>query len=73
MIYPRLRLAKDLLADDGAIFVSIDEHEHENLIHIMNEIFGESNYIDSIVWDKKGSAKRRGSVRKHLCERIGVV
>lgn len=57
MIYPRLRLAKDLLADDGAIFVSIDEHEHENLIHIMNEIFGESNYIDSIVWDKKGSAK----------------
>lgn len=57
MMYPRLRLAKDLLADDGAIFVSIDEHEHENLIHIMNEVFGESNYIDSVVWDKKGSAK----------------
>ncbi len=57
MIYPRLKLAKDLLTDDGAIFVSIDEHEHENLIHIMNEVFGESNYIDSIVWDKKGSAK----------------
>ena len=57
MIYPRLRLAKDLLADDGAIFVSIDEHEHENLLHVMNEIFGESNYIDSIVWDKKSSAK----------------
>lgn len=57
MMYPRLKLAKDLLADDGAIFVSIDEHEHENLIHIMNEVFGESNYIDSVVWDKKGSAK----------------
>lgn len=57
MIYPRLRFAKDLLADDGAIFVSIDEHEHENLLHVMNEIFGESNYIDSIVWDKKSSAK----------------
>lgn len=57
MMYPRLRLAKDLLADDGAIFVSIDEHEHENLIHIMNEVFGELNYIDSVVWDKKGSAK----------------
>ena len=57
MIYPRLRFAKDLLADDGAIFVSIDEHEHENLLHVMNEIFGEANYIDSIVWDKKSSAK----------------
>lgn len=57
MIYPRLKLAKDLLADNGAIFVSIDEHEHENLIYIMNEIFGETNYIDSIVWDKKASAK----------------
>ena len=57
MIYPRLKLAKDLLADDGAIFVSIDEHEHENLVHLMNEIFGEANYIDSIIWDKKASAK----------------
>lgn len=57
MIYPRLKLAKDLLADGGAIFVSIDEHELENLVHVMNEIFGEDNFIDSIVWDKKSSAK----------------
>jgi adenine-specific DNA-methyltransferase len=57
MIYPRLKLAKDLLTDDGAIFVSIDEHEHSNLISVMNEIFGEDNYIDSIIWDKKASAK----------------
>lgn len=57
MIYPRLLLAKNLLREDGAIFVSIDEHEHANLISVMQEIFGETNYIDSIVWDKKASAK----------------
>ncbi len=57
MIYPRLKLAKNLLTEDGAIFVSIDENEHSNLLAVMNEIFGEANYVDSIVWDKKSSAK----------------
>lgn len=57
MIYPRLRVARDLLRNDGAIFVSIDEHEHANLLKVMVEIFGKENYIDSIVWDKKASAK----------------
>ncbi|MFH1653178.1 MAG: site-specific DNA-methyltransferase [Pseudomonadota bacterium] len=57
MMYERLVVAKDLLRDDGAIFVSIDEHEHSTLVSIMNEIFGEVNYIDSIVWNKKSSAK----------------
>jgi adenine-specific DNA-methyltransferase len=57
MIYPRLVLARNFLRDDGAIFVSIDEHEHVNLKIIMDEIFGEANYVDSIVWDKKASAK----------------
>ena len=57
MIYPRLKVAKDLLTEDGVIFVSIDEHEHANLLKIMTEIYGESNYIDSIVWNKKSSAK----------------
>ena len=57
MIYPRLKIAKDLLKPEGAIFISIDEHEHSRLLSVMNEIFGESNYVDSIVWDKKGSAK----------------
>lgn len=57
MIYPRLKVAKDFLTEDGVIFVSIDEHEHANLLEIMNEIYGESNYIDSIVWNKKSSAK----------------
>lgn len=57
MIYYRLMLARDLLSDDGIVLGSIDEHEHINLLSIMNEIFGESNYVDSIVWDKKSSAK----------------
>lgn len=53
MIYPRLRLAKDLLSDDGVIFISIDDNEVENLKKICNEIFGESNFIASIIWKRK--------------------
>lgn len=50
MMYPRLKLARSLLADDGAIFVSIDYNEADNLKKIMDEIFGESNYQREIVW-----------------------
>lgn len=50
MMYPRLKLAKDLLADDGAIFISIDDNEIDNLRKICNEIFGESNFVSNIVW-----------------------
>lgn len=57
MIYSRLMLARNLLSDDGVILISIDEHEHSNLLSIMNEVFGEANYIDSIVWEKKSGAK----------------
>lgn len=49
MIYPRLRLAKDLLSDDGVIFISIDDNEVENLKKICNEIFGESNFIGQLI------------------------
>lgn len=49
MIYPRLKIARDLLSDDGVIFISIDEHELENLKKICKEIFGESNYIGDII------------------------
>lgn len=45
MIYPRLRLAKDLLSDDGVIFISIDDNEQENLKKVCDEIFGENNFI----------------------------
>lgn len=51
MIYPRLKLAKDLLSDDGVIFISIDDNEQENLKKICNEIFGESNRVADLIWD----------------------
>lgn len=57
MMYSRLKIARNLLTDDGVVFVSIDEHELANLIMVMNEVFGEKNYIDTIVWEKKASAK----------------
>jgi adenine-specific DNA-methyltransferase len=50
MMYPRLRLARNLLKDDGVIFVSIDDHEVHNLRAIMNEIFGEENFRAEIIW-----------------------
>ena len=48
MIYPRLRLAKDLLSDDGVIFISIDDNEQENLKKICDEVFGEDNFVATI-------------------------
>jgi adenine-specific DNA-methyltransferase len=55
MMYPRLKLLHQLLADDGAIFISIDDHEQANLKLMMDEIFGYSNYITSIVWQSRQS------------------
>ena len=52
MMYPRLKLARDLLSDDGVIFISIDEHEFVNLAQICNEIFGEKNFIENFIWIK---------------------
>ena len=53
MIYPRLKIAKDLLSDDGVIFISIDDNESENLIKCCGEIFGESNFVAQIPWRKR--------------------
>ena len=53
MIYPRLKVAKDLLADDGVIFISIDDSEVENLRKAADEVFGADNFISSIIWEKK--------------------
>lgn len=53
MIYPRLKLAKDLLSDDGVIFISLDSNEIDNLIKLCNEVFGESNFVDCITWNKR--------------------
>ena len=60
MMYPRLKLARNLLTDDGVIFISIDENEIANLRKICNEIFGEDNFIGTFIWRKKdggGQAK----------------
>ncbi len=54
MIYPRLKLVKDLLSDDGVIFISIDDNEVENLKKVCNDIFGESNFIAIINWKGRG-------------------
>ena len=57
MIYPRLRLAHSLLAQDGAIFVSIADHEIHNLRHALDEVFGPENFIATVIWHKMDSPK----------------
>ena len=56
MIYPRLKVARDLLTEDGVIFVSIDDNEFDNLCKICNEIFGSKNFVANVVWQKKTGA-----------------
>ncbi len=53
MMYPRLKLARNLLTQDGIIFVSIDDNEQDNLRKLCNEVFGESNFIASFMWKRK--------------------
>ncbi len=52
MIYPRLRLAKDLLRDDGVIFISIDDNEQENLKKCTDEVFGSQNFVAQVIWER---------------------
>jgi adenine-specific DNA-methyltransferase len=52
MMYPRLFLARQLLRDDGVIFVSIDDHEVHHLRMLMNEVFGEENFYATFAWQK---------------------
>lgn len=55
MMYPRLKLARDLLTDDGVIFISIDDNEIANLKKICDEVFGEDNFIGDIIWNSTKS------------------
>lgn len=57
MMYSRLKLARNLLTSDGVIFISIDDNEQANLKKICDEIFGESNFIDSVIWKKTENIK----------------
>lgn len=65
MIYPRLKLAKDLLTDDGVIFISIDDNEQENLKKICDEIFGESNSIGPFIQNKMNAKNDTVDVQKN--------
>ena len=67
MMYPRLKLARNLLKDDGVVFISIDDNEVCNLRKICDEIFGEENFIDPVVWKKRygGGAKEKYLVALH--------
>lgn len=56
MMYPRLRLARNLLTDDGVIFIAIDDNEVHNLRKICDEIFGEENFIEQLVWKRRATA-----------------
>jgi adenine-specific DNA-methyltransferase len=64
MIYPRLKVARDLLSDDGVIFISIDDNEVENLQKICNEVFGDVNYLASLIWNKQHS-QQQGVFKKY--------
>ena len=57
MIYPRLKVARDLLTDDGVIFISIDENEVSNLKRIGAEVFGENNFVGAVIWERAFSPK----------------
>ena len=57
MIYPRLKLAKDLLSEDGVIFISIDDNEQENLRKLCDEIFGAQNFVAQLVWERAYAPK----------------
>ena len=65
MMHPRLMLARNMLADDGVIFISIDDNEQDNLKKIANEVFGASNFIATIIWRKNYSPK---GTAKHFSE-----
>lgn len=67
MLYPRLRVARDLLTDDGVILISIDDCEIGNLRKLCDEVFGRENFIDTIIWKKRygGGAKEKYLVSLH--------
>jgi adenine-specific DNA-methyltransferase len=80
MMYPRLRLARNLLTDDGLIFISIDDNEIANLRRICDEIFGTENFVDNVIWKKRygGGAKEKYLVSLHeyalmYCKNIEVL
>ncbi len=68
MMYPRLKLARNLLRDDGVIFVSIDDNEVHNLRHLMDEIFGSENFVAQMIWEGafKNDARQIGVNHEYI-------
>ena len=64
MMYPRLFLARNLLKNDGVIFISIDDHEIDNLRKIANEVFGEENFVTEIAWRKSDNQANIGQIAR---------
>ncbi|CRK76295.1 putative methyltransferase [Nereida ignava] len=62
MILPRLKLARNLLTDEGVVFISIDDREIDNLLKVCNEVFGEKNYLGTILWKKKTNGNNTGYI-----------
>lgn len=72
MIYPRLKLAHSLLMDDGLIFISIDDNELNNLLHVCDEVFGGENFIGNIVWQKKYATANDAVDLSYMHEYVAV-
>lgn len=72
MMYPRLRLAANLLRDDGVIFISIDDNEVDNLKKLCNEVFGEENFLAQIVWEKRFTRSNNARLFASLTDYILV-
>lgn len=72
MIYPRLKLAKNMLTEDGVIFISIDSHELARMLHVCDSIFGEQNFVDSVTWFKKASPSNDAQYFSNDCEYLLV-
>jgi adenine-specific DNA-methyltransferase len=70
MMYPRLKLAKMLLSDDGLIFISIDDNEADNLRKISDEVFGVSNFITRIIWEKRYTRSNNAKMFASMTESI---
>lgn len=62
MLYPRIKIAKDLLSEEGLIFISIDDNEQQNLRKICDEIFGEGNFVATFIWEKRKTRENRKAI-----------
>ena len=70
MMYPRLKLARNLLTEDGVIFISIDDHEVASLRRICDEIWGESNFVSNVIWQKKYSPQNDAKYLSNMHDHV---